>query len=183
MLLYINACVRGEGSRTDALAKKLLAKLGDYTEVCLEQERIPPLDAHSLAKRDALIASGDREDPMLRYALQFARADTIVIAAPYWDLGFPACLKAYLENIYVTGITSQYSPEGIPVGLCRAGELYYVTTAGGPYMPQFSYEYIRALATGAFGIPRTTLIKAEMLDIVGSDPLEILSRAAEEYGL
>ena len=49
---------------------------------------------------------------MFRYARQFAAADKIVIAAPLWDLSFPAQLKVYLENIYVTGIVTKYSDAG-----------------------------------------------------------------------
>lgn len=49
------------------------------------------------------------------------------------DLSFPARLKIYLENIYVTGIVSKYDENGRPRGLCRAERLYYVTTAGGPF--------------------------------------------------
>lgn len=74
---------------------------------------------------------------------------------------------------------TKYSDEGIPVGLCKAKKLYYVTTAGGPYMPTFSYEYLRALAMQAFGIPRTELIFAENLDIVGNDAEAILKEAME----
>ena len=36
----------------------------------------------------------------------------IVIAAPYWDLSFPAVLKTYLEQINVLGVTFDYSDDG-----------------------------------------------------------------------
>ena len=113
---------------------------------------------------------------MFDYAKQFAGADTIIIAAPYWDLSFPATLKTYIENIYVTGIVSAYDESGMPVGLCKAKELYYVTTAGGPYDPTYSYGYIESLAKNFFGIPETHLVKVEMLDIEGYDAEEILKR-------
>lgn len=88
---------------------------------------------------------------MFRYAKQFAYADTIIIAAPYWDLSFPSMLKVYIENIYVTGIVSKYGKDGVPIGLCKASELTYVTTAGGPYNPDFSYGYIREMSTAFWG--------------------------------
>lgn len=116
---------------------------------------------------------------MFDYAKQFASADTIVIAAPYWDLSFPALLKTYFENIYITGIVSEYDENGLPHGLCRANELYYVTTAGGPYDPTYSYGYVESLAKNFFGISTTHLVKAEMLDIVGNDAEEILDREIE----
>lgn len=76
--------------------------------------------ARDIAKRDALLAEKKYDDEMFRYARQFAAADRIVIAAPLWDLSFPAQLKVYLENIYVTGIVTKYSEASEPVGLCRA---------------------------------------------------------------
>ena len=177
MILYINACVR-EDSRTDRIARALLDKLGgDYEELCLPDLNILPLNAERLEKRTQLIENGDYDDPMFDYAKQFASADTIVIAAPFWDLSFPAILKTYLENIYVIGVVSEYGADGKPRGLCKADKLYYVTTAGGPYTPDYSYDYIRELATVCFGIKKTELIKAEMLDVVGFDAEEIVRSA------
>ena len=176
MTLYINCCVREE-SRTDRLARAVLQKLGgDFTELNLYNENLKPLDGEMLNKRTALIEQGDYSDPMFDYAKQFASADTIVIAAPYWDLSFPASLKTYIENIYVTGIVSAYNESGLPVGLCKATELYYITTAGGPYDPIYSYGYIESLAKNFFGIPETHLVKAEMLDIIGNNAEEILNQ-------
>ena len=175
MTLYINCCVREE-SRTDRLARAVLKMLGgDITELNLYRENLKPLDRDTLNKRTALIERGDYSDPMFDYAKQFASADTIVIAAPYWDLSFPATLKTYIENIYITGIVSAYDEKGMPVGLCKATELYYVTTAGGPYDPTYSYGYIESLAKNFFGIPETYLVKAEMLDIEGNDAEETLN--------
>ena len=161
MTLYINCCVRKE-SRTNRLAKVVLQKLGkDYTELKLYEENLRPLDLEKLNRRTELIERGD----------------FIVIAAPYWDLSFPAPLKNYIENIYVTGIVSAYNENGLPVGLCKANYLYYVTTAGGPYDPTYSYGYIESLAKIFFGIPKTHLVKAEMLDIAGNDAEKILNNA------
>jgi len=179
MILYVNACVRSE-SRTDRIARVLLGRLGgEQEEVRLSEDTPEPLSAKRLARRTALIERGDYTDPMFRYARQFQRADTIVIAAPYWDLSFPAVLRTYLENVYVTGLVSEYTPEGIPHGLCRARKLWYVTTAGGPYVPDFSYDYIRALATRCFGIPETELVFAEMLDVEGFDAETIVRETAD----
>lgn len=173
MVLFINCCPR-EHSRTRYLAGKLLKKLGDHEELDLYAEALAPLTNGSLERRTALIEKGDYSDSMFSYAKQFASANTIVIAAPFWDLSFPSMLKTYIENIYVTGIVSKYGEDGIPIGLCKASRLYYITTAGGPLDERFGYEYIKALAQNAFGIKDVTLIKAEMLDIAGNDPQQIL---------
>ena len=105
--------------------------------------------------------------------------ETIVIAAPYWDLSFPAMLKQYLEQINVVGITFKYTEEGVPVGLCRARKLFYVTTAGGFYAPEdFGFGYVKALAQNYYGIPDVRKIEADGLDIDGAD-VDAIMKAAE----
>lgn len=182
MTLFINCCPR-ENSRTERLAKKLLGKLGEYEEVNPEKEGLVPIDNERLNYRTALLEKGDLSDDIFKYAKQFAAADTIVIAAPFWDLSFPSVLKIYIENIYVTGIVSKYDENGAPKGLCKAKTLYYVTTAGGPYDGRFSFDYLKELAESFFGIEKTVLIKAEMLDIIGNDAEKILAERVKFYGL
>lgn len=176
MILFINACPRTE-SRTKRLALALLDTLGEYREVDLSEERLLPVDEERLVRRTGYIETQDYSDDMFRYAKDFAAADGIVIAAPFWDLSFPAELKVYLENIYVTGLVSEYDEHGCPRGLCRAKKLWYVTTAGGPFDSRFGYDYISTLAKVCFGIGETELIKAEGLDIFGNDPEAILQSA------
>ena len=183
MILYINCCVREE-SRTHRLAAEVLRRLGgEVAELKLYEEKLLPLDRERLERRTALIEQGDYSDGMFDYAKQFSAADTVVIAAPYWDLSFPAPLKTYIENIYVTGLVSEYGEDGMPRGLCKAERLIYVTTAGGPYDPTYSFGYLKSLAQNFFGIPRVSLVKAEMLDIVGNDAEAILRRAMDEINI
>ena len=182
MILYIDACVRTE-SRTRSLAQHLLQLMAQQTGDCIETLRLyesalPAMDEATLERRSALCTAGDFSDPYFRFAKQFAAADRIVIAAPFWDLSFPAILKQYLETICITGLTFRYSEAGIPVGLCRAQKLYFVTTAGGPiFEPAFGYGYIRALAQTMFGIPDCVCLKAENLDIAGNDADAILAQS------
>ena len=107
MTLYINACVR-RNSRTNELASFVLSKSGgaDIQEVNLQKERIMPLDQETLSHRDECAASGNFSDEVFSYARQFAQADQIVIAAPYWDLLFPTSLRAYFERVCAVGVTS-----------------------------------------------------------------------------
>lgn len=176
MILYINSCVRSD-SRTNRLARAVLGKTGEYTELYLPGEGLQPLSREALEKRTALLSAGRLDDSMFDYAHQFANADRIVISAPFWDGSFPSLLKVYIENIYAVGIVSRYDEKGMPVGMCRADELVYVTTAGGKYIPDFSYAYIKALAESCFGIKNTRLVMAEMLDIEGMDAEKILDEA------
>ena len=176
MILFVNACVRGQ-SRTKRIADELLKKLGGpVTEVRLEEAEFPRMDEEFLNRRDRLTEEGKFDDPVFEYARLFAEADEIVIAAPFWDLSFPAALKQYLELVTAVGVTFDYSPEGIPTGLCRARKLYYVTTAGGDFFPEeYGYGYIKALAGSFYGIHDTELISAVGLDIEGADPEKIVN--------
>lgn len=176
-ILFVNTCVRKE-SRTNALARALIETLdGEVTEIRPDLNGLKPLCESSLNRRDALLAAGDITAAELDAARQFAAADIIVIAAPYWDLTFPALLKIYLENVTVCGVTFRYTDEGIPEGLCRAEKLYYVTTSGGPIIHNFGFEYVDALAREFYGIKETHFISAEGLDIIGADTEGILNEA------
>ena len=172
MILYIDACVR-EDSRTRRLADCLLQTLNaPCTRLRLTERSFPAADEAFLRKRDSLLREGAFDDPLFDCARQFAEADEIIMAAPFWDLSFPAALKAYLEQINVVGITFRYTPEGVPEGLCRAKRLFYVTTAGGDFFPeQYGFGYVEALARNFYGIGDVALIRATGLDIDGA-PVE-----------
>ena len=122
-ILFINACVK-PSSRTLELAETLLQKLeGKIQQVCPHQMSLSALDFQGMVNRNQAVEKNDFSDPVFDAAKQFASADVIVIAAPYWDLMVPAALKNYLENITVSGITFRYSKEGRPQSLCRAKAL------------------------------------------------------------
>lgn len=180
-ILLIDACVRTH-SRTKRLSDFLLRQLpGDIEILCLEKVSFPKVDEAFLQQRDALIASGRFDAPLFSLARQFAQAEQIVIAAPYWDLSFPAVLKQYFEQINVLGITFEYTPKGMPRPLCHAKRLFYVTTAGGTYVPmEFGFGYIQALARSFYGISDVRLIQATGLDIDGADEEQILQKAIAE---
>lgn len=179
-ILFINACVR-PASRTRDLAQSVLSRLeGKISEIRLIDESLPHLSNDLLELRDNIMLTDNREHPMLHYAREFAEADTIVIAAPYWDLIFPASLRSYFEHICVAGLTFKYSPEGYPISLCRAKRMIYVTTAGGPIFMNFGYDYCKALCENYFGIKNCLCIKAENLDIDGADVNAIMTAAKTE---
>lgn len=179
-LLYINACARKD-SRTAQLADALISKMKmPYEELRLYEIDFPETDENFLNLRDSLTENGDFQNPLFDLARRFSQAECIVISAPYWDLSFPAVLKQYLEQINVVGITLKYSDSGVPAGLCRAKKLYYVTTAGGNFVPDdFGFGYVKALAQNFYGIVDVRLIKATGLDIDGADVNGIM-RSAEE---
>lgn len=180
MTLYIDSTVR-EDSRTRRLADRLASRIadGEVRTIRLQDEQLHPFDAASLNQRNREIESGKRDSQMLARAAEFAAADQIVVAAPFWDLSFPALLKTYVEWINVLGVVFAYSKEGRPVGLCKARRLFYVSTSGGPAETDvFGFGYVEALAKGFWGITDVRRIAACGLDIVGAD-IEAILRGAE----
>lgn len=187
-ILLINACVRKE-SRTRRLAEEVLKKLTaaepegtvQIRECILHQEKLQPLDEKTLLLRDRLILAGDFSHDMFRYARELAEADMIVIAAPFWDMSFPASLKLYVEATMVTDLVFRYNEQGMPESLCRASEMIYVCTAGGPvFPPHHGYEYMKMISEYFWGVRHNSLILAENLDVVGNDPEQILQEKLRE---
>lgn len=180
-ILWINACFR-PGSRTLELAQTLLAKLdGNVQELRLQELSLPPLDLTGMQKRNQAATANDFSDPIFDAAKQFAAADVIVIAAPYWDLMFPAALKVYLENITVAGITFFYTDQGRPQSLCKAKALHYLTTSGGFIGENdFGFAYVNALAQNFFGIAQIHRYSAEGLDIFGTNVEKVMHQAKSD---
>ena len=177
MILFVNGCVR-ENSRTLDLANAVLDKFNDtIEEVQLYPNGPEGLSPEKLELRNLLLAKKDYNHPMFDLAKQFANADTVVLAAPFWNLAFPTKVRAYLEETSVTGITFRYGENGIPQGLCKATKLIYVTTSGGPIFQNFGFDYVKALSNNLYGIPEVYLVKAECLDIWGSNVEKIMEDA------
>lgn len=134
-LLYIDACVNRDISRTERLAQALLKEMnknGEYEveTLCLEDEDLKLFTGKESAGREQLTRAGIYEGLHVSTHSSL-RPQTGSQAAPYWDFTFPARMKCYLEQICVTGLTFTFSSKGIPGGLCHADSLHYVTTSGG----------------------------------------------------
>lgn len=189
-LLYIDACVRKERSRTRKLAERFLRGYerthpGEkIARVDLTGMELAPQTPEVLRERDAHWAAGRLDHPMFALARQFAAADKLVIAAPFWDLSFPALLKIYLERVTVNKITFGYGTDGGMLGLCRAEKLLYVTTRGGDFSRpdtaplEMGARYLEALCR-MYGIGEFRLLCAEGLDDVRNDPETLLSQAMD----
>lgn len=179
-VLFVNACVRGEKSRTLKLARHFLevyqAGHPDHviTECNLCQERLQPQYPEILAERDALWSAGKLDHPMFEPARRFAAAEHIIIAAPFWDLNYPALLKIYLERISVANLTFGYNDKGEMIGLCQAKDMIFITTRGGAYQEaglswmEMGARHLEALCS-MYGIGCFQCLAVEGLDDVRRD--------------
>ena len=101
------------------------------------------------------------------------------VAAPFWDLSFPALLRVYIEHISANGLTYHYESDGCH-GDCMASRLAYLTTGGDLERPQsLGVLYWKQLAA-MFGIPRFDYVFAGGLDVDPSKAPEILAEAREK---
>jgi FMN-dependent NADH-azoreductase len=185
-VLYIKANAKPEGaSRSFKISDKFIDEYrknnpnDEIITLDLYKEHIDFLKENDINTVFGPKTEESRKHPILKYAYQFAEADKYVIAAPMWNLGSPAILKAYIDYICVTGITFKYTATG-PVGLCK-GKAVHITARGGEYSGEgAAYEmgdrYLRTIF-GFLGITDFNTVSAEKLDVIGEDVDAILNNA------
>ena len=184
-LLFLNACIDRERSRTLRIARAAVSVLEDRgyetEEIVLEDEYVLPMTTEILGKRNTLLKEGRYDDPLFSNARTFRDADRVIIAAPFWDFGFPSVLKTYLESVSCPGITYRYTPEGELIGLCRAERITYITTRGGFISDEKDLGFATIGELGNyFGIPEVDCISANAMDIPTTDVDATINRVIEE---
>lgn len=185
-LLFVDCCIsqRREGSRTRALAESYLAAFrAKHPDWAVERvdaaAALPPITEEFLDRRDALARKGDFQDPLFDLARQFQRADAVVVAAPYWDLSYPAQLKTYIEHVSACGLCYHYEADGCH-GDCRAERLVYLTSGGDfEQKDSIGVAHFKQLC-GLFGIPRFDSVFAGGLDIDPEKTRLLLEAALEK---
>ena len=174
-LLYIKANIKNEGeSRTFKVSDSFIEeykKNNPKDEVIvldLYKENIDFLRPEDLGKIFGPKDEDSKNNPILKYAYQFAEADKYVISAPMWNLSIPAILKAYIDYVSVTGITFKYTENG-PVGLLKDKKAVHIVSRGGEYANapyEMGDRYLRTIL-GFFGISEIETIAVENVDVIG----------------
>lgn len=178
-MLVVDCCIRGDESWTRKYYQAYLKKHGikDVEYLFLSDQSFSPIDADYLTKRDALRYKGAFDDSLFDYARQFRNADEILVAAPYWDLSFPALLKIYLEHVAVCDLTFGYDFEGKNIGFCKADQLLYFSSCGGYVGPRhLGFEYVKSFAE-MLGINNSKCFSLEAMDIDPSQREKLLADA------
>lgn len=174
-VLYIKANIKNEGeSRTFKVSDSFVEEYkknnpnDEIITLDLYKENIDFLRADDLGKLFGPKDEESKNNSILKYAYQFADADKYIIAAPMWNLSFPAILKAYIDYVSVSGITFKYTAEG-PVGLLNNKKAVHIVSRGGGY-DNSPYEmgdrYLRTIL-GFFGIKDIETIAIDNLDVMG----------------
>ena len=183
-LIVIDACIRGEESRTRRIAEPIvgaLAKRYEITRFDLTKMDIAPLTPETYAQRMA----GDVPAWAVEAAKALAEADRIVVAAPFWDMSFPAVVKTFFEHTSLFDIT--FTDNGRTcVGKCKCEKVMYITTRGmniptGDARDQGS-SYLQALSQlWDLGIVLT--VAAWNMDYSTPEELEEKIDSATRFGL
>ena len=183
-LVVIDACIREEESRTRRIAEPIvgaLAKRYEITRFDLTKMDIAPLTPETYAQRMA----GDVPAWAVEAAKALAEADRIVVAAPFWDMSFPAVLKTFFEHTSLFDIT--FTDNGRTcVGKCKCEKVMYITTRGmniptGDARDQGS-SYLQALSQlWDLGIILT--VAAWNMDYSTPEELEEKIESATRFGL
>ncbi|MBQ1969070.1 MAG: NAD(P)H-dependent oxidoreductase [Flavobacteriales bacterium] len=163
-LMVIDCCMR-EGSRTERILNPVVEALSSRYEV----ERIKVEDLHLTAVDSRVLeerASGYVPEEIVALSRRLASASRIVIAAPFWDMSFPAALKVFFENMSLFNITFADDGEKC-VGLCSCERVLYITTRGmnihtGDDIEQGT-PYIKALSR-LWGLGDVITVAAENMD-------------------
>lgn len=179
-VILLDATMRPD-SRTKALACYYLTASGinDYDTYPLADLHLQ-LSKGDLQRRMDLVAARNYDDPLFDHAKAFADAEEIVIAAPVYDLSFPACLKTYLEAINVPGIIFEYGEHGNVISKVKAKRVTYITTSGGPIISDIhGYGYVQAFFETFCGLQQIDYIKVEGLDASPEQVEQKIAQAKE----
>lgn len=187
-VLYIKANIKNEGeSRTFKVSDSFVEEYkknnpeDEIITLDLYKENIDFLRADDLGKLFGPKDEESKNNSILKYAYQFADSDKYIIAAPMWNLSFPAILKAYIDYVSVSGITFKYTAEG-PVGLLNNKKAVHIVSRGGGY-DNSPYEmgdrYLRTIL-GFFGIKDIETIAIDNLDVMGVNVKEKVEEGIEK---
>lgn len=187
-VLYIKANIKNEGeSRTFKVSDSFVEEYkknnpeDEIITLDLYKENIDFLRHDDLGKLFGPKDEESKNNSILKYAYEFADADKYIIAAPMWNLSFPAILKAYIDYVSVSGITFKYTAEG-PVGLLNNKKAVHIVSRGGGY-DNSPYEmgdrYLRTIL-GFFGIKDIETIAIDNLDVMGVNVKEKVEEGIEK---
>jgi len=150
-LLYVTANPKGiEKSKGLKIGEAFLeAYQEEYTNVEINRIDLfnydfPQMDAELVSARGKLAGHGysldqlstpEREKISKMHALanEFIMYDSYVFVSPMWNFNSPAVLKAYIDNLFISGKTFVHTANG-PKGLLTDKKAIHIQTRGGRYI-------------------------------------------------
>lgn len=183
-LLYIDACIRDNESRTKRIAHPIVEALKEKYNVeslVLNELNLTVVQKDLIKERN----SGIIDKTVMSWAEKIRDADRIVVAAPFWDMSFPAALKNFFELCSIFDVTFKSSDKTC-YGNCKAEKMLFITTRGmdistGDELEQAT-PYLKALSH-LWGIGPLQVVSAQNMDYVSETEIEDKIKKAVDEGL
>lgn len=188
IILLVNSSSRVEGSVTRAISAQLVDQLARQHDINVVQRDLTEgmsfideqwvganftdPDARTDAQKAALAFSDSLID-------ELEQASHIVIAAPIYNFGVPAVLKAWIDQVARARVTFRYTENG-PEGLLKGKKAYLVVASGGVPLGSevdFASSYLRHVL-GFLGIDDVTLVNANELNRAANENNDISEQLA-----
>ncbi|MEM9619279.1 MAG: NAD(P)H-dependent oxidoreductase [Pseudomonadota bacterium] len=173
-VLVIQSSSRKSGSTTRLLTAELINALSDEkAEISIIERDLTDgmpfvdqswIDANFTAAEDRTAdqaASLSFSDTLVD---ELMMADVIIIAAPIYNFGVPAALKAWIDQIARARVTFKYTDAG-PVGLLEDKHAIIISASGGTEIGadiDFATGYLRHLL-GFIGIKDVSSVAADRM--------------------
>lgn len=166
-IIFINACVRGNDSRTLKIASSILKDI-EVEEIDLNKLNLSP---YNLANNPVMHGV---DSTFIEISKRIANSDGVIIATPFWDMSFPSLLKVFLEKISLLDI--MFIDDGVTCkGIAKCPFMFYITTRGmnipdGDHLEQAT-PYLKALCE-LWGIKEFDYVSAHNLDYSSNEVIE-----------
>lgn len=164
----------------------------EIKKIDLFEADIPKMDAELVSARGKIggygykleeLEEGERAKYLAMHdvADEFVDYDYYVFVSPVWNLSSPPVLKQYLDNLFVSGKTFNYTPSGAK-GALSGKKAVHIQTRGGLYTntPMAELEcgdrYLK-IALSFLGIDVLDTVVAEGFDYFPKQVDEIVAQA------
>lgn len=151
----------------------------EITNMHLYDMEIPEIDNDLLYARAKLsfmgytfeqlsVAEQTKITKMHELADRFIDADYYVFVTPLWNLGSPAILKSFMDNLFIVNKTFENTEDGAR-GLLTGRKALHIQTRGGIYTtgPMVDFEFGDSYLTKALGF-----LGLEVMDTVIAEGLD-----------
>ena len=183
-LVYIDACIRDEDSRTKKIATPLIDELRkkyDITTFIINDLKLDIVQKELIKKR----LKGDIPDYVIKWAEAIRDADRVVISAPFWDMSIPSSLKVFIELCSIFNVTFK-SDNKTCFGNCKSQKLLYITTRGMDISTKDKLDqgtsYLEAVSS-LWGLGEVIVVSSQNMDYVDEQEIENKINAAIKEGL
>lgn len=183
-IVYIDACIRDEMSRTKRIAEPIINELQkkyDITTYIINNLDLDIVQKEVINKR----LNGDIPAYVMDWAENIRDADRVIIAAPFWDMSIPSALKVFIELCSILNVT--FNSNSITCyGNCKSEKLLYITTRGMDISTRDKLDqgtsYLEALSV-LWGLGEVFVVSAQNMDYVTNEEIEEKIKTAILEGL